>query len=105
MCGEKLKIMMVIVAAGIVPIFEEMLFRGFLQSTLRSATGPWTAIIVTSVFFALVHWPNYTHMPALFLLSCGFGYAYERSGSLFRPILMHALFNSISIAGTLFQAS
>lgn len=100
-----LTIMTVVMAAIIVPIFEEMLFRGFLQSTLRSVSTPWTAIVFTSVFFALIHWPNYTHMPSLFFLSCGFGYAYERSGSLLRPILMHILFNGISVTSTVFLSS
>jgi membrane protease YdiL (CAAX protease family) len=35
------------------------------------------------------------------MLSCGLGYAYERSGSLLRPILMHIFFNSFSVVMTL----
>ena len=98
-------VIIIVIAAVIVPIFEELLFRGFLQSTLRSVSTPWTAIVLTSFFFALIHWPNVTHMPSLFFLSCGFGYAYERSGSLFRPILMHLFFNGISIAAALLLPS
>ncbi|MEN8127950.1 MAG: CPBP family intramembrane glutamic endopeptidase, partial [Planctomycetota bacterium] len=90
-------IMTVLIASVVVPVFEEMVFRGFLQSALRSATTPWTAILVTSALFASIHLPNYAHMPSLFILSCGMGYAYERSGSLFRPILMHVFFNGFSI--------
>jgi membrane protease YdiL (CAAX protease family) len=95
--------MIVLTALLIVPVFEEMLFRGFLQSTIRSSTSPWIAIIATSTFFTLIHYPNYTHMPSLFFLSCGLGYAYERSGSLLRPILMHLIFNGISVVSTLIQ--
>jgi len=98
--GVGLKILVVIFAALIVPIFEELLFRGFFQTSLRSLSdSPWVAIVFTSVFFAILHPP--THIPALFMLSCGLGYAYERSGSLLRPILMHIFFNSFSVVMTL----
>jgi membrane protease YdiL (CAAX protease family) len=59
--------------------------------------------VLTSLFFAILHPP--THIPALFFLSCGLGYAYERSGSLFRPILMHVFFNGFSVAVTVLQSS
>ncbi|HOK95321.1 MAG TPA: type II CAAX endopeptidase family protein [Anaerohalosphaeraceae bacterium] len=95
-----LKLLVAGFAVGVVPIFEEMLFRGFLQTQIRTLTNrPWLAVVITSVIFAILH-PT-THIAALFMLSCGLGYAYERSGSLFRPILMHFLFNGISVAMTL----
>lgn len=84
----------------IVPIFEEMLFRGLLQSVLRQfVSNAWIAIIAASVIFTLLHPPM--HWPALFFLSCCMGYAYEKSGSLIRPILVHAIFNAVNIAGVL----
>ena len=84
-----------------VPIFEEMLFRGILQSMIRRYLGsPWAAILISSVIFALMH-PYWMHLPALFMLSLGMGYAYERSGSLVRPIFVHAIFNSASITAAL----
>ncbi len=86
-------------AVLIVPVFEEMLFRGLFQTSIRSAIGcPWPAIVITSLFFSILH--PLTHAPALFALSCGLGYAYERSGSLLRPILMHIMFNGLSVLGT-----
>ena len=39
-----------------------------------------------------------------FSLSIGIGYSYEKSGSLFRPIFIHALFNATSIIATLLAA-
>ena len=102
--NNSLRIMIFAFAAFIVPIFEELLFRGFIQTSLRSVSGkPWTAIVITSAFFAILHPP--THVPALFMLSCGLGYAYERSGSLARPILMHMLFNGFNVIATVFQSS
>ncbi len=91
-------------AVIVAPVFEELLFRGIMQTSLRSLTSrPWLAIVLTSLFFSVLH--PLTHAPALFALSCGLGYAYERSGSLLRPIIIHILFNGLSVAGTLFAAA
>lgn len=93
------QILAVIFAVVVVPIFEEMLFRGFLQTSIRSVTqSPWAAIVMTSLLFAILH--PMTHIPALFCLACGLGYAYERSGSLYRSIFMHIFFNGFSVAAT-----
>ncbi len=82
--------------AIITPFFEEVFFRGLIQSTIRSYTiRPWLAIGVTSAFFAMFHPP--AHRPAVFVLGMLLGYAYEKSGSLFRPMFIHALFNGLTI--------
>jgi len=102
--GDGLRIMIFAFAVLVVPAFEELLFRGFLQTSLRSMSDkPWVGIVLTSLFFSVLHPP--THIPALFMLSCGLGYAYERSGSLFRPILMHVSFNGFNVAATLLLPS
>lgn len=90
-----------VMAVVIAPLLEEMLFRGLLQTLLRTYVGrPWPAIVVTSLLFAVVH-ADVPHWPALFVLSLGLGYAYEKSGSLFQPIFMHAFFNGVVIAAAL----
>lgn len=100
-----LQILIVFLAVVIAPVVEEMLFRGMIQTTFRSyLRRPWSAIIITSVLFASVH-ENVTHWPALFALAMGLGYSYEKSGSLFRPIFMHALFNGVTIAVALAESA
>ena len=77
-------------------MIEEIIFRGLLQSLLRSyVRKPWLAIALTSFVFMLVHQP--WHWPAIFVLSAALGYAYEKSGSLWRPFVMHALFNGFTV--------
>jgi membrane protease YdiL (CAAX protease family) len=101
-----LRIMIVFVAVVIAPLLEEMLFRGFVQTTIRSFFGvrnsAWPAIAASSVFFAIMH-ADPGHWPALFVLGVCLGYSYEKSGSLFRPIFIHLFFNASSVATTLYQ--
>jgi len=92
-----LKILIFITTAAIVPIVEEMLFRGLFQTMIRSFLDKaWVAIILSSALFAIVH-QNKEHWPALFVLAMCLGYSYEKSGSLLRPIFIHSLFNAASI--------
>jgi membrane protease YdiL (CAAX protease family) len=96
-----LRIMIVFVAIVIAPFLEEMMFRGFVQTTIRSfiniRNSAWPAIAASSVFFAIMH-ADPGHWPALFILGVCLGYSYEKSGSLFRPIFIHLLFNASSVA-------
>jgi len=110
-----LRIMIVFVAVVIAPVLEEMLFRGFVQTTIRSllvaretrherrdTSCAWPAIAASSVFFAIMH-AEPGHWPALFVLGVCLGYSYEKSGSLFRPIFIHLFFNASSVAIALNQ--
>jgi membrane protease YdiL (CAAX protease family) len=110
----QVRVLIVFTAAFVVPIFEELLFRGLFQTTIRSCLErftfferfqnksliPWIAIIITSVLFTFAHEDRW-HWPALFVLSLGMGYAYEKSGSLLRSIFIHLLFNSLALASAL----
>lgn len=93
-----LRILMILFAAVLTPIFEELIFRGLLQTHLREnlGYGPWKSIFFVSAIFAALH--PLMHFPAIFILSLAMGYVYEKSGSLFRSIFIHTLFNSTSIA-------
>ena len=95
-----LRILMVIFIVLVAPVFEEMLFRGMLQSMIQGFIGrPWTSVILASVLFVILH-PQ-AHWLALFALSVTMGYAYEKSGSLFRPIFIHVAFNAINLIATM----
>lgn len=88
---------------SIVPIVEELLFRGFLQTWLRKRFGVFIAIIVASLIFTFFHysstqgWDNIELLASLFTLSCFLGYIYERQQSLWSSIMLHATFNGISV--------
>ncbi len=85
------------------PLVEESLFRGFLQSFIRQHLGPKQAILITSISFSLFHYSsaqglgNISIIPSLFVLSLFLGFLYEKRGSLLAPMILHALFNSVSV--------
>jgi membrane protease YdiL (CAAX protease family) len=95
---------------GIVPLLEELLFRGFLQSWIkfRLKSSKW-AIVITSIVFALFHFSasqgvtNIELLFSLFILSCFLGFLYERQQSLWAPIGLHACFNTLSMLMILFE--
>jgi membrane protease YdiL (CAAX protease family) len=66
------------------------------QPAAGSSHPVWVAIVFSSALFAMVH-AEPAHWPALFLLGICLGYAYEKSGSLLRPIFIHAIFNGVTI--------
>jgi membrane protease YdiL (CAAX protease family) len=85
------------------PLIEETLFRGFLQSYIRQHLGPRQAICITSVCFSLFHYSagqglgNVSIILSLFLLSLFLGFLYEKRGSLRSPMILHGLFNAVSV--------
>ena len=80
------------------PLTEEIFFRGLVQSMLRRYLHrPWVAVVLTAVFFAALHEPYWYSMPPLLALGLAIGYNYERTGRLWAPILIHALFNALNL--------
>jgi membrane protease YdiL (CAAX protease family) len=55
------------------------------------------AIVLTSLFFAAVHGPQWPAPIALFVLALAIGTIYHRTGSLIAAICMHATFNGFSM--------
>lgn len=98
-----LYILMVICVIFIVPMIEELLFRGFLQSWIRRYVGRIGGILLTALIFALVHYSstqgavNFELICSLFVLSCFLGFVYEREKTLWAPIGLHAIFNGITV--------
>lgn len=101
--------LIVLTAVVLAPVFEEILFRGLIQTLISqgrsngsmgttgrpNAGRAWLAVLVGALLFAAVHEP--WTMPPIFVLAVCLGYAYERTGSLWTCITMHALFNLVSV--------
>ena len=81
-------------AVLVAPMAEEVFFRGLLQTLLvRLARSRWLSIALVSLAFGAVHFQQPHAMAALAVLAVLIGYAYERTGSLVPPIVIHAAFN------------
>lgn len=89
--------------ACVVPLIEEIVFRGFLQNYFKKFFNRPLAIIFSSIIFALFHFTheqgltNIEFIFVLFILSCFLGLIYERQNSLWAPIGLHMVFNTVSI--------
>lgn len=99
----QVRALIVFTAIVVVPFVEELIFRGMIQTALRSYIArPWPAIFLASLVFIVFH-ANPEHWLALFALSLCLGYTYEKSGSLFRAVFVHAMFNAMSVIAALNQ--
>lgn len=88
-------------AVIVAPVAEEMIFRGYLYPVGKRYFGSFFSAMVTAALFAVLH-GHAASIPALFTLALCLALSYERSGSLLVPMVMHAVFNAVSIIGILF---
>ena len=80
------------------PLVEEMLFRGYLQKVLEESWEDITkAILVTSLFFALVHFNPYW-IVQIYLLGLVLGYLAWHTNSIIPGIILHGLNNAFAVA-------
>lgn len=92
---------LIVLAFGLAPLVEEILFRGIGLALVTRWFGVGWAIVLTSALFAGIHW----HVPSfapLFVLAAGFAIAYIYTGSIVVPVVMHAVFNGMNVAVLLF---
>ncbi len=78
------------------PFFEEWLCRGMILRGLLKRLNPVAAIIISAVFFAVLHGNIWQGINA-FALGLLFGYVYYRTGSLKLTMLMHFVNNAFSL--------
>jgi membrane protease YdiL (CAAX protease family) len=87
--------MLAVVAIGLAPPAEEILFRGILYPAVKQAGFRRLALWGTSLLFAVIHANLATLLPLL-VLSVALTLLYERTNNLVAPIVAHALFNAIN---------
>lgn len=77
------------------PILEELLMRGFLLDGLSINYGKSIALLVSAMFFAILHF-NLAQIIPSFICGVILGLLYFSTGSLFSCILAHMGYNFIS---------
>lgn len=85
--------------AALAGIGEEFLFRGVLQTWLDDHWGPWLALILTNVVFAICHAISPTYLVMAFLMGLALSSLMEfptEQPNLFTPIITHALYDFVA---------
>ena len=80
----------------VVPIIEEIVFRGLFYKLLRSYFSIAPSMLISSIIFSIVH-KNILVSIVLFCLGLILCYSYERNKSLIYPIVIHSLFNLLML--------
>jgi uncharacterized protein len=103
------------IAAGfmvicVAPIAEEFFFRGFFYKALRSRFSVLAAAGLDGLLFGVIHYDfsgadALLILPPLGILGFIFCLVYERTGSIYPTIALHALNNSIAYGVTIHDAS
>ena len=91
----------VLLVCVLVPIGEEMFFRGFVYGTLRR-WGVAAAAVLSALFFAAVH-QQVVHFLPIALLGVILAVLYERTGSLLPAVIVHAANNLVAVLGALYK--
>ena len=94
------------VAAGILivvaaPISEEIFFRGFIFGGLRGRLHFWVAAGISAGIFGLFHYTgpgSLGVLPQLAVLGFALCWVYDRTGSIYPTMAIHALNNALAFA-------
>jgi CAAX protease family protein len=83
----------------VAPVTEEFFFRAFFYRALRTRLPIWAAAPIDGVVFASIHLQYYAEpliLPVIALFGAVQCLVYERTGSLFAVIAIHAAFNTVA---------
>lgn len=92
-----LKILFALAGAIAAPIGEEVFFRGLLYNSLKRRINIPVAIVLSGLAFALVHIGPLAII-IIFPMGMLLAYVYEKTGSLWVTICMHAAQNGLTFA-------
>ena len=88
----------------IAPVFEELVFRGYIYAILKRYLGITAGVVLNAALFAAIH-VNMAALPPLFLFAVCLTLAYEFTGSILVNICMHVLFNFCALSVVFYLAS
>ncbi len=84
---------------GAAPLFEEIIFRGFLFKVLFDIGGSGMAVSVTAILFALLHlpqlWGSWGGVILIFIVGYILSFVRLRSNSLIPSFIIHTSYNTM----------
>ena len=92
-----------LLAAIFAPIFEEWLCRGMVLRGLLSKMKPGWAIVISALFFAVIHMNPWQALNA-FIIGVVMGYIYYKTGSLWLTMLIHFVNNGTAVVLSQFSS-
>ena len=94
--GLAVSIAVIVVA----PVAEELFFRAFFYRALRTRLPVWSAALIDGLVFGSLHFQGLDSaiiLPVIAIFGVGQCLVYERTGSLFAVIAIHAAFNTVAM--------
>jgi len=91
------KLLMLIGAVVMAPIIEEIIFRGVLLGSLNKIIGVQRAVVISSLCFGLLHGTSLMTVLFTALMGMILAYTYLAYGNLINNILVHGLYNYITL--------
>jgi membrane protease YdiL (CAAX protease family) len=89
-------ILFLLLGCAVAPVFEETLYRGFIFQGFATSFGPVWGGLISATLFSLSHQQLDIFVP-LFALGLGLAWVYYTARSIWANIVLHSLFNLISI--------
>jgi membrane protease YdiL (CAAX protease family) len=90
-------IILILSVSIVAPIYEEIIFRGILLKGMSKKINPTLAIVLSSLFFALVHM-NIPQGINAFFLGLVLGFIYLKTGSIYLSIFAHFINNFLALS-------
>lgn len=85
----------------VAPITEELIFRGYMFDVLKRSFGVYFSVLITSMLFALAHFPkpNFEAVDFLIIFIGGIilGMARHKTNSILPPTIFHGIYNLVSV--------
>lgn len=85
----------------LVPVAEEMMFRGLIYKRLRTYSKILPAVLVSAFLFGIYH-GNIVQFIYAFFAGVGLAFVYEEKSSILAPIFLHVVMNITSCIATEF---
>ena len=91
------RIIMMSLGAG---VFEELLFRGVVQSWIATGAGVVVAVIITNIIFGAMHWRTVLYAAIAGVVGLWMSIIFLFTDNLVTPMVTHALYDAVALEYT-----